>query len=253
MKAMMIGLLAATQPRVLEAAIPIDPVQVEQVRGSEAAFWDAFNTCDLARISASLAVDAEFYHDITGLTVGRGKVADSLARGPCGDPKLRIRRVPDGEIELHPLADQAVVVIGAHDFYAVANGRERLATKARFIDLWQRDTDGVWRLRRIVSYDHRIQPYAATDTEVGLDRAVLLQHTGRYRSQKAGPVEIVAEDGHLVLIAGSFRLPVYASSPSTFFAKDRDLQLRFVDAGVEPAGFEIVEAGEVSDRSVRLP
>ncbi len=43
----------------------------QTVAGLDKALFDAYNTCDLDKLSSMVAEDLEFYHDKTGLSVGR--------------------------------------------------------------------------------------------------------------------------------------------------------------------------------------
>jgi uncharacterized protein DUF4440 len=47
-------------------------------------FDDAYNHCDLATLSSLLADDLEFYHDKTGLALGRQALVDGIKNNICG-------------------------------------------------------------------------------------------------------------------------------------------------------------------------
>lgn len=66
-----------------------------------------------------LTADVEFYHDKTGLIVSREALVESLRKGPCGDPRMRLRReAVDGSLEFHPLNGGYAILSGRHRFYA---------------------------------------------------------------------------------------------------------------------------------------
>jgi len=252
---LLVGLLAwAVQARAAAPATSAD--QLQAVGQADAAFWEAYNRCDLAAMEALLTLDVEFWHDKTGLTTTRPAVVRSLAAGPCGTPGMRLRReaVVDS-VQVYPLADAGVLVTGQHRFLVTrAPQRERLDGSARFASVWTRGADMQWRMHRIVSYDHQAAAYRATDREQPLQAAQLQRLAGRYATRTAGIAQITVEGSHLLLTAGNFQLPLRAASPQRFFARDRDLQVVFEDVGeAPPSHLEIVEAGVVTERAPRMP
>lgn len=50
----------------------------------DAALFDAYNRCDLARFSSFLDDNVEFYHDRGGVTLGKDKLTDSVKNNICG-------------------------------------------------------------------------------------------------------------------------------------------------------------------------
>ena len=134
------------------AASPPD----DGVLAADAAFWRAFNQCDAAAMGKLLAPDIEFYHDKTGLTQGRDKVVESLAKGPCGTPGLHVRReVVADSVAVDPVPGHGAIVSGVHRFYAKqGDTAERLDGDARFAVVW-RQTGAGWEMERVLSYAHR--------------------------------------------------------------------------------------------------
>jgi hypothetical protein len=132
------------------------PKEVDGVLAADAAFWRAFNQCDAAAMGRLLAADIEFYHDKTGLTEGRDKVVESLVKGPCGTPGLRVRREEvAGSVAVDPVPGHGAMVSGVHRFYAKqGNTPERLDGDARFAVVWRKTVTG-WEMERVLSYAHR--------------------------------------------------------------------------------------------------
>ena len=56
------------------------------IRHEDTAFWDAYNHCDVEKMSQFFWPDIEFYHDQGGLTVGLGPFVEILKTGLCGKP-----------------------------------------------------------------------------------------------------------------------------------------------------------------------
>lgn len=131
----------------------------QAVREADAAFWRAFNACDAAAMAPFFSEDAEFYHDITGLTRTRAGVVASLVKGPCGTPGLHIRRalVPE-TIRFERVPGYGAILSGEHLFYAREGDQpERLATRAGFTVVWRAD-HGHWQMTRVISNAHRPVP-----------------------------------------------------------------------------------------------
>ncbi|WDS34818.1 nuclear transport factor 2 family protein [Pseudoxanthomonas sp.] len=232
------------------------PDELAAVRQADAAFWEAYNRCDLAAMGALLTPDVEFWHDKTGLTSTRAAVVQSLAAGPCGTPGMHLRReAVAGSVQVYPLADAGALITGQHRFLVTRLPQpERLDGSARFSSVWTRGPDMQWRMHRIMSFDHQAAPYRATDPVLSLDAGQLQRLVGRYDTRAAGLARITVEGTHLLLTAGDFHLPLYAASPRRFFARERDLQVVFDGVGdAPPTHLEIVEAGVVSERAPRVP
>jgi hypothetical protein len=110
--------------------------------------FNAVNTCDLEKLGTMVTVDLEFYHDKTGLAVGRQTFLDSIKNNICG--KMTRKLVP-GTLEVYPLNGYGAVEIGVHRFYHP--GEPENVGEAKFIHVWQYK-DGSWKISRVISYDH---------------------------------------------------------------------------------------------------
>jgi len=128
---------------------PAEPL-AETVAHLDAQLFDAYNRCDLETFGAMLAEDLEFYHDHSGLSVGRQDTVDAVRENICG--KTRRELVP-GSLEVYGLADWGAVEIGVHRFFPVGDKDAPPFGEAKFIHLWRRVGEG-WQLARVVSFDH---------------------------------------------------------------------------------------------------
>jgi Domain of unknown function (DUF4440) len=118
----------------------------------DSGLFDAFNTCNLERFASFFVEDVEFYHDKGGVTRGRPALVDSIKNNVCG--KTRRDLIP-GTLEVHPMDGYGALQIGAHRF-CDAQAKQcdgRSGGVGKFIHLWQ-NTDGDWRITRVISYDH---------------------------------------------------------------------------------------------------
>jgi len=122
---------------------------VATITGLDAALFDAYNRCDLEKFGSLLADDLEFYHDQTGLAVGKQKTIDSIKNNICG--KVHRELVP-GSLEVYPIHGFGAVEIGVHRFYHPGQLPDAPG-EARFIHIWQLK-DGVWKVTRVISIDH---------------------------------------------------------------------------------------------------
>ena len=134
--------------------VPHAPDQLfANVAALDKQIFDAYNSCDLATISKLVADDLEFYHDKTGLSVGKSTFLDAIQNNICG--KVH-RELTPGTLEVHPLAHYGAVEIGMHRF-THPNQPSEGDGEAKFITLW-RYRDGAWQLTRAISYDHEAAP-----------------------------------------------------------------------------------------------
>ena len=110
--------------------------------------FDAYNTCQLGKLASLVAEDLEFYHDKTGLAVGRQTFIDAIKNNICG--KVHRELVP-GTLEIYPMEGFGAVEIGIHRF--THPGDPHNIGEAKFITLWQYK-DGSWKMTRAISFDH---------------------------------------------------------------------------------------------------
>lgn len=124
-----------------------DPL-FQTISALDTKLFDAYNHCDLDTLGAMVADDLEFYHDKTGLSVGKQVFLDAIKNNICG--KVHRILVP-GTLEVYPLKGYGAVEIGVHRF--THPGIDNELGEAKFITLWQ-NKDGSWKITRVISYDH---------------------------------------------------------------------------------------------------
>jgi len=228
----------------------------QAVMAADAHYWQTFNACDLSGMAPLLTNDVEFYHDKTGLTTTREGVIESLRKGPCANPAMKLRReeVP-GTVKFHPLAGGFAMLTGMHRFVVVEAGKTPYVDgQAQFVTLWKLD-DGQWRMHRIISYDHAPVAYVPPVKSMALAPAIAQRCKGRYRTGKSGDLMVTVEGNHLRLVSGTLSVTLYPESEWRFFAKERDLRFQFkADAhGDAPASaVTIYEHGGAVATGVRL-
>ena len=137
----------STRTHAQTAAAP-DPL-FKTIQSLDTQLFNAYNHCDLATLGSLVAEDLEFYHDKTGLAIGRQVFVDAIKNNICG--KVTRELVP-GTLEVYPIANYGAVEIGVHRFHHP--GDPGNIGEARFITLWQQQKDGTWKVTRVISFDH---------------------------------------------------------------------------------------------------
>ena len=118
------------------------------VTALDTKLFDAYNHCDLKTLGEMVSDDLEFYHDQTGLMVGKAPFLEAIKNNICG--KVQRTLVP-GTLEVHRLKGYGAVEIGVHRFHHPGDAGP--GGEAKFITIWH-DSDGVWVVTRVISYDH---------------------------------------------------------------------------------------------------
>ena len=142
------ALLAAPLADAQTAPAP-EPL-LQTIQSLDTQLFDAYNHCDLEKFGSLLADDLEFYHDKSGLSVGRQALVEGIKNNICG--KVTRELVP-GTLEVHPIANYGAVEIGVHRFHHPGHENTESVGEAKFIHLWQ-NKDGVWKIARVISFDH---------------------------------------------------------------------------------------------------
>ena len=129
-----------------QSTVQPDPLR-NTIQSLDAKLFDAYNHCDLTTLGAMVSDDLEFYHDQTGLSVGKEPFLAAIKQNICG----KVQRELLGTLEVYPLKGYGAVEIGIHRFHHPQNPEN--VGDAKFVMLWQ-NKDGVWKVTRVISYDH---------------------------------------------------------------------------------------------------
>lgn len=116
----------------------------------DTTLFDSFNRCDLEKFKAFFIDDVEFYHDQSGLTIGSQTVTEQVKKNICGVTR---RELVAGTLQVYPMHGYGAVEIGIHRFYQPKISESKSTGEAKFIHLWQ-FKEGVWKITRVISYDH---------------------------------------------------------------------------------------------------
>lgn len=124
----------------------------KEIYKQDSIFFSAFNNCDTVAYRKFLTNDFEFYHDLGGLHYLDEEMQST--REMC-ERNSRIRReLINSTLEVYKLGENGVLEIGVHRFYHTNPGQtEHISGTYKFIHVW-RKKDNVWKLSRVISYDH---------------------------------------------------------------------------------------------------
>ena len=118
------------------------------IQSLDTKLFDAYNHCDLTTLAAMVSDDLEFYHDQTGLSVGKAPFLAAIQQNICGKVQ---RTLLQDTLEVYPLKGYGAVEIGIHRFHHPQSPDN--VGDAKFVMLWQ-NKDGVWKVTRVISYNH---------------------------------------------------------------------------------------------------
>ena len=219
----------------------------------DSSFWKAYNNCDTAQFKNFVTDDVEFYHDKGGITSGATALIESIDKNICGNVNSRIRReAVAGTVKVYPMqngdAIYGAVISGEHLFYITERGKpEYQSGAANFTHLWL-FKNGVWKMSRILSFNHHVPEYINTKKEIELPALQLDQLAGTYKSDQSGTMTITRDNKVLILKGGNNNYKLYPLSDTLFFTKERDLTFQFVkDAAGEPLKIVVNEHGAKAD------
>ena len=85
--ALLVFCSASTADHVANAQLPASDSLYQTISGLDTALFDAYNHCELDKLGSMVADDLEFYHDQTGLSVGKQSLIDGVKNNICGKVK----------------------------------------------------------------------------------------------------------------------------------------------------------------------
>ena len=118
----------------------------KKILALDAAYFTAYNTCDIEGQARLLDDSLEFYHDQGGLSTSKSEILESIQKNICGKVS---RTLVEGSVEVHEIKGFGAVELGLHRFY---NREEPDAESkpSRFITVWKQEADR-WLMHRIIS------------------------------------------------------------------------------------------------------
>jgi hypothetical protein len=139
-------------PAVAQAVPSLESIKSQEeltqaITALDKQLFDAYNTCNIEKLGTLVTDDLEFYHDKTGLAVGKQVFLEAIKKNICGKVT---RELVQGSLEVYPLHGYGAVEIGVHRFHHPGDSD---VGEAKFVQLWQY-RDGAWKISRVISYDH---------------------------------------------------------------------------------------------------
>lgn len=126
------------------------------IRAADSTLFAAFNACDTTALANGFARDIEFFHDKTGLTIGRdanaGLIAARCRDVAAGRSQPLRRTLLPATLQVYPVPGYGAMEIGHHLFQHV-EGHDTITADFGFSMVWRRTTSG-WEVTRILSYGH---------------------------------------------------------------------------------------------------
>jgi|HubBroStandDraft_6_1064221.scaffolds.fasta_scaffold02758_3 hypothetical protein len=226
----------------------------ETILHEDGLFWDAYNRCDVEKMSQFFWPDVEFYHDKGGPTIGLSALEETLRKNLCGNPNFRLRREAIAEtVKVYPLQKNGVmygaVLSGEHYFYINDSGKPEFRDgMAKFFHVWLLK-DGTWKMARIVSYDHHAPPYENKGKEISVSPNQLEPYVGKYDAPKTGTLVVARNNNLLNLTIGDKTYVLHPESETVFFTTDRDLTFEFIRQGTKVSKIVVREHGAVVEEA----
>lgn len=120
----------------------------DTIKALDTKLFNAYNHCDMAVLGSMFSNDLDFYHDQTGLLVGKAPFLAAIKQNVCGKVE---RTLVENTLEVYPLKGYGAVEIGIHRFHH-PNEPDNIGD-AKFVTIWHND-NGVWKVTRAISYEH---------------------------------------------------------------------------------------------------
>lgn len=121
-----------------------------QIAHEDSLLFVAFNSRDLSGMGTFFDPGLELFQDNQGL---RNYDQVMTAFGQIFKQNFVLtRKLVPGSMEVYPIKDYGAIQTGQHTFTHMENGKEIVGV-FKFLHIWQKK-DGVWKITRIVTYDH---------------------------------------------------------------------------------------------------
>jgi len=122
----------------------------KEIEQADSMLFQAFNKQDMITFKAMFTEDLEWFQDNGGL-IPYKTVFENFGNTFKNENKLS-RELVKGSLEVYPIKDYGAIQIGRHQFEHMENGKLEIGT-FKFLMIWQKK-DGLWRISRVISYDH---------------------------------------------------------------------------------------------------
>jgi len=100
----------------------------QQVKALDDRIFQAYNTCDLTTLAGMVDDNLEFYHDKTGLSLGRSSFIIAIKNNICHKVK---RELVGSTLEVFPLQDYGAIEVGSLSLDARRQLRSLVRSRAQ--------------------------------------------------------------------------------------------------------------------------
>ena len=148
----MIMMLGAVAPAVA-APLPASSPLFQAILKQDQALFGASNDCDIEKFASLVDDNFEFYHDRTGLTVGKTPLVEATRKNLCKKVRRELKRAT---FAVYPLQQYGAISTVSHSFCNLVETpvcKDRTNGTGQFFMLWKRH-ETRYMLTRVISYDH---------------------------------------------------------------------------------------------------
>lgn len=128
------------------AQVPQDSALYQKIESLDAAYFTAYNTCDLDTQARLLDDALEFYHDQGGLSTSKPEILEALRVNICNKVT---RSLVAGSMEVHEIKGFGAVALGLHRFHN-REEPDAVSKPSRFVTVWKQNGEA-WTMYRIIS------------------------------------------------------------------------------------------------------
>jgi len=147
---LIISLMTLTSAAQEKKVSPTSLELYKEIEQADSIMFQAFNKQDMSAFKAMFTQDLEWFQDNGGL-IPYKTVFENFGNTFKNENKLS-RELVKGSLEVYPIKDYGAIQIGKHQFKHMENGKLEIGT-FKFLMIWQKK-DEIWRISRVISYDH---------------------------------------------------------------------------------------------------
>ena len=153
-------LLILTAENIVAQVTNNSKLFIELKKADSLIFNEGFNKCNYTALKKVLHKDVEFFHDQNGITKNLEEFLEPFASSICLNPNFKpIRKLVYETLKVFPLKNNGeiygAIQTGEHVFYIKEPDKDLYATEqGKFIHIWVLK-NGQWRVKRILSYEHK--------------------------------------------------------------------------------------------------
>ncbi|MEO1031287.1 MAG: hypothetical protein AAFX55_07765 [Bacteroidota bacterium] len=197
-------------------------------------FKIGFNKCEIERSAELMFDDLEFYHDKGGITDSKEAFVNTMKNGICrpDNPEKIYRFLVEESLEVFPMYNNGklygALQNGKHFFSPDENMTyEKSDNDALFSHLWIIDNEGKWKIKRVISYNHRSKDVEKEISGISISNDLLESYSGNYKAPNTGDVNISINGKHLNIKAGQMSATIVAISENIFEHPQAPLTFEF--------------------------